>query len=144
MKNAILIDSGPLVALFHARDKYNSVCIQYLKTFNGRLISCLPVITESLYLLSFSIQAQENLLIWIERGGIELVDITLKDFKYIKDRMKKYNDLPMDFADACLMCIAEREGIGTIFSIDSDFSIYRTLKGKQLKGVLHRKGEILV
>ncbi|EMI67880.1 toxin-antitoxin system, toxin component, PIN family [Leptospira interrogans str. FPW1039] len=50
--------------------------------------------------------------------------------------MKKYSDLPMDLADASLMCIAERQGIERIISIDSDFSIYKTLKGKFLQNLL--------
>ncbi|ENO73545.1 toxin-antitoxin system, toxin component, PIN family [Leptospira interrogans serovar Valbuzzi str. Valbuzzi] len=50
--------------------------------------------------------------------------------------MKKYSDLPMDLADASLMCIAERKGVERIISIDSDFSIYKTLKGKFLQNLL--------
>ncbi|EMM99975.1 putative toxin-antitoxin system, toxin component, PIN family [Leptospira noguchii str. 1993005606] len=40
--------------------------------------------------------------------------------------MKKYSNLLMDLADVSLMCIAEREKIEQIISIDKDFSIYKT------------------
>ena len=79
-------------------------------------------------MLSFSIAAQSALLEWIERGGISVENLIPEDLKYIKNRMKKYSDLPMDLADASLMCLAERLSVTAIFSIDSDFSIYRTLR----------------
>lgn len=72
---------------------------------------------------------------WIERGGIQILDLSLKDIGYIKNRMKKYSNLPMDLADASLMCIAEREKIEQIISVDKDFSIYKTLKGKFLRNL---------
>lgn len=49
--------------------------------------------------------------------------------------MRKYSDLPMDLADASLMCISEKMGIERIVSIDSDFSIYKNLKGKFLQNL---------
>ncbi|EMF80930.1 toxin-antitoxin system, toxin component, PIN family [Leptospira weilii serovar Topaz str. LT2116] len=87
-------------------------------------------------MLAFSVEAQSDFLEWIERGSIQILDIQLEDLRYIKTRMRKYSDLPMDLADASLMCIAEREGIERIISIDSDFSIYKTLKGKFLQNLL--------
>jgi uncharacterized protein len=39
--------------------------------------------------------------------------------------MQKYRDLPMDFADATLVALAERIGSKRIFTIDSDFLLYR-------------------
>lgn len=46
--------------------------------------------------------------------------------------MAKYHDLPMDLADASLVAAAEQLGIKTIFTIDSDFQIYRTIDGSSL------------
>ncbi|TGM42223.1 toxin-antitoxin system, toxin component, PIN family protein [Leptospira levettii] len=72
---------------------------------------------------------------WIERGSIKIFDLNIEDLKYIKNRMRKYSDLPMDLADASLMCISEKMGIERIVSIDSDFSIYKNLKGKFLQNL---------
>ncbi|PJZ47522.1 type II toxin-antitoxin system VapC family toxin [Leptospira saintgironsiae] len=132
MKNVALVDSGPIIALFNSSDDYHKSVFKFIKGFKGSLFTTWPVITEVIYLLSFSIDAQSDFLEWIERGSLQILDITLDDLKYIKSRMQKYSDLPMDLADASLMCIAEREGIYNIISIDSDFSIYKTLKGKYL------------
>ncbi|PJZ52450.1 type II toxin-antitoxin system VapC family toxin [Leptospira adleri] len=132
MKNVALIDSGPIIALFNSADNYHKSIFKFLKGFKGSLFTTWPVVTEVIYLLSFSNNAQSDFLEWIERGSLQVMDITIDDLKYIKSRMQKYADLPMDLADASLMSIAERDGIYNIISIDSDFSIYKTLKGKYL------------
>ncbi|WP_036086684.1 MULTISPECIES: type II toxin-antitoxin system VapC family toxin [Leptospira] len=135
-QNVALIDSGPIVALFNTNDKFHKSTYKFIKSYKGSLFSSWPVVTEVVYLLSFSIDAQSDFLEWIERGSIQILDIQLEDLRYIKTRMKKYSDLSMDLADASLMCIAERQGIERIISIDSDFSIYKTLKGKFLQNLL--------
>lgn len=137
MKSGLaLIDSGPLIALFNSSDKFHFPVREFLQSFSGKLYTTWPVITEALHLLSYSIQAQANLLEWIERGGLQMENLDISDVRYIKDRMVKYSDIPMDMADASVMCIAEKNKITRIISIDSDFSIYRTLNGKYLKNML--------
>ncbi|WCL50723.1 type II toxin-antitoxin system VapC family toxin [Leptospira sp. GIMC2001] len=135
MKNVALIDSGPIIALFNSKDKFHKSTLKFFKSYTGGLISSWPVVTEVIYLLSFSVEAQSDFLEWIERGSIQIVELRLEDLKYIKNRMRKYSDLPMDLADASLMCISERDGIDRIISIDSDFSIYKNLKGKVLQNL---------
>ena len=39
--------------------------------------------------------------------------------------MAKYADLPMDLADATLVALAEERGQRRIFTLDSDFRVYR-------------------
>lgn len=131
-----LIDSGPIIALFDKKDKFHSKAIEFISTYTGSLITTWPVVTESLHMLSFSHTIQVNLLEWIERGGLSIVDLLDTDVTYIKKRIQKYSDIPMDLADATLMCIAEKENIQKIVSIDSDFSIYKTQKGKFLKNIM--------
>ncbi|GBF41507.1 MULTISPECIES: type II toxin-antitoxin system VapC family toxin [Leptospira] len=135
MKNVALIDSGPIIALFNSKDKFHKQTLKFLKSYHGELVSSWPVITEVIYLLSFSVEAQSDFLEWIERGSIKIFDLNIEDLKYIKNRMRKYSDLPMDLADASLMCISEKMGIERIVSIDSDFSIYKNLKGKFLQNL---------
>lgn len=136
MKKDIIVDSGPLIALFNKKDKYHVTILKYLKKFNGRLKTTWIVVSEVMHLLSFSVEVQLNFLEWIAREGLIVEDIKSEDMEYLIKRIKKYSDLPMDLADASLMCLAERENIKQVLSIDSDFDIYRTLKGKSLENVL--------
>lgn len=139
MPNVALIDSGPIVALFDAGDNFHKPVKKFLQSYNGSLLTTWAVLTEVLYLLSFSIHAQQDVLEWIHRGSLSLKDISTHDIKYIKERMLKYGNIPIDLADASLMCISEKERIKHIISIDSDFSIYRTLNGKYLMNLLKIK-----
>jgi uncharacterized protein len=127
-----LIDSGPLVALFDADDKYHAAAKAALAGFTGRLITTWAVLTEVSYLLSFSGEVQLDFLKWLARGALVIENLDERDFAFLIERMKKYNDRPMDLADATLMCVAEKSNLKHVFSVDSDFSIYKTSKGKML------------
>ena len=52
-----------------------------------------------------------------------------EDFKRLGELTKKYSDLPMDFADSCLVLLAEKLKLNAIATIDRDFTIYR-INGK--------------
>ena len=126
----ILIDSGPLVALFDASDQYHQSSLEFLKYNQHPLVTTLASITEVLFLLDFSRNAQADFLEWIYRGGVEVSPIELAAMKRIRQLMLKYADLPMDFADACLVYLAEKLKMDTILTIDRDFSIYR-IRGRR-------------
>jgi len=129
----ILIDSGPLVALFDASDRYHQSSLEFLKQNQSPLVTTLASVTEVLYLLDFSRNAQADFLEWIYRGGVEICPIEVAAIKRIKQLMLKYAELPMDFADACLVYLAEKLKMDTILTIDRDFSIYRIRGRKKFK-----------
>ena len=131
MTNSILIDSGPIIALFDRDDSYHSRIKNYIKNNNINLITTTAVVTEVSHMLSFNVNVQISFLEWIIREGIILYEIKQNQFARIIELSKKYSDLPMDFADATLVIAAEHTGIRRIISIDSDFDIYR-LPGKEL------------
>jgi hypothetical protein len=132
----ILIDSGPLIALFDSSDKYHKVSIDFIKSNKYPLVTTLASITETLHLLDFNRNAQIDFLEWISRGAVEIHNIQNNDFKRIKDLTEKYRDLPMDFADSCLVYLAEKLSIYTIATIDRDFTIYRIQGKKKFKTIL--------
>ncbi|MFV9691120.1 MAG: type II toxin-antitoxin system VapC family toxin [Desulfobacteria bacterium] len=131
MKDAkILIDSGPLIALFDASDKYHHEAIDFIKNNKFPLVTTIASITETLHLLDFNRNAQIDFLEWIHRGAVEINNIEKHDFKRLKKLTEKYRDLPMDFADSCLVYLAEKLDLNTIATIDRDFTIYR-IKGRR-------------
>ncbi len=131
MRNT-LIDAGPLIALFDRSDKYHLRALRFIKDFEGQLWSTWPVITEVSHMLDFNTKAQINFLIWIERGAVKLVDLKIDHLSRIIELTKKFNDVPMDLADASLMVAAEKLNCREIASIDSDFYIYRTIRNNYL------------
>ncbi len=128
----ILIDTGPLVALFDTSDKYHQLCLEIMKKIQHPLVTTWPVITEVFYLLNFSWKVQDNFWEFIQRGGLEIPEISFTERRRCQELMKKYHDLPMDFADASLVAGAETRDLRTIFTLDyKDFSIYapRRMRG---------------
>ena len=129
MLNTILIDAGPIIALFDKDDKYHKGMVTYIKGKSYKFVTTIAVITEVSYMLDFSIEAQTSFLEWIMKEGVIIHEIQQNDISRIIELTKKYRDLPMDFADATLVVAAEKTGIKKIISIDSDFNVYR-LPGK--------------
>ena len=134
--NKILIDSGPLIALFDSSDKYHQKTVDFVKSNQYPLVTTIASITETLHLLDFNGNAQLDFMEWVSRGGVEIFNIESTDFKRIRELTEKYRDRPMDFADACLVLLAEKSGINTIATIDRDFSIYRIKGRKKFKTLI--------
>ena len=126
----ILMDSGPLIALFDRSDRYHAASVAFIKTNRAELITTLASITETLHLLDFNRNAQTDFLTWVNAGEVTIEPITADNLLRIKELIIKYSDLPMDFADACLVFLGERLTISEITTIDRDFDVYR-LKGKR-------------
>ena len=128
------MDTGPWVALIDKSEKAHVSCVKWFQSFCGKLYSTEPVLTEVLYLLNFSIKAQKAAIDYVLRDIITLVPSDMKTLNTAKMLMEKYSDLPMDFADASLVCLANDAGITNIFTLDhKDFFIYRTSDNRSLK-----------
>jgi predicted nucleic acid-binding protein len=123
------VDAGPLVALFDRSDQHHPKALEFMENFEGEFISTVAVVTEVAYLLDFSVAAQADFIDWLSAGAIELVHLGTGDLERIAVLIAQYADLPMDFADASLVAVCERQGIRQVATLDSDFHIYR-LDGK--------------
>ncbi len=132
----ILIDSGPLIALFDSSDKYHQEAVNFIKSNKYPLVTTLASITETLHLLDFNRNAQIDFLEWVHRGAVEIHNIENSDFKRLRELTEKYHDLPMDFADSCLVYLAEKLNLNTIATIDRDFTIYRIQGRRKFKIIL--------
>lgn len=123
----VLVDAGPLVALIHADDQYHSLCKKTLASLQEPLGTAWPVFTEAMYLLGFSWLAQDALWEMVDRKILALLPLEEdSDMARMRELMQKYRDLPMDLADAALVCLAEREKLRRVFSLDHrHFELYR-------------------
>lgn len=134
---ALLVDSGPLYALFDADDAFHAPVKNFLQGYSGRLMTTWAVITEVMYLLDFSVNVQILFLRWVEQA-VELVDIEKSFISELIRYTDKYRDRPMDLADASLMLLAIKTGIREILSVDADFDIYRLPDKTCMTNVLPR------
>lgn len=123
--NAIL-DTGPWVALIDKSESKHDVCVRWLKNYSGKLYSTEAVLTEVLYLLNFSVKAQTAAIDFVLKSVVEIVPQSIESLKKEKNLIKKYSDLPMDYADATIVCLAMDIGVHNIITFDQkDFNIYR-------------------
>jgi predicted nucleic acid-binding protein len=127
----VILDTGPWVALIDRSETSHHDCVQWLKKFSGNLYSTEAVLTEVLYLLNFSIVAQSAAIDFVLKSIVEILPSNMHSLRKTKNLMKKYSDLPMDYADATLVCLAAEADIPNIATFDKkDFSIY-TLPAKK-------------
>ncbi|MBI4745265.1 MAG: PIN domain-containing protein, partial [Deltaproteobacteria bacterium] len=104
---------------------YHNLCKKSLKLIKEPLITNWPVLTETMYLLNFSPVAQDLCLEFIESAWIIVRGGDSQEMPRIRQLMKQYKDLPIDFTDASIIVLAEVENIKTIFTLDhKDFRIY--------------------
>ena len=106
----ILVDTGPLVALIHEDDNEHRICKDTFLTFSEPLGTVWPVLTEALYLLNFSWEAQNALWEMIQVRAVEILPLGTDDVDRMRELMRKYRDLPMDLADAALVRVPSENG----------------------------------
>jgi uncharacterized protein len=136
---SILVDAGPLIALFDRDDRHHRRAVEFIAGCRSRLITNIPVLTEVTFLLRFSVEAQRDLLLWAHRS-LDIDQTTSADFPRIAALLDKYRDMPADFADASLIALAERRNLLRVASVDSDFAVYRALgKGRFVNVFLQPK-----
>jgi len=138
----IIADTGFFIALGNSRDSYHSLAIQIINTLNEPLLTTYPVITETSYLLARDggLATQFSFLSEVSNGTFLVFDFQRSHIYRMVELMKRYDNLPMDFADASLVVLAEHLGHGRILTSDRrDFSIYRWHNTKPFENLLLRE-----
>lgn len=121
----ILLDTGFIVALLDRSEKHHKMCVDIVNNINRHFITCEAVITESCYLLRNFPKAQKAIIQNIANHIFDLQWNIVGNELRIIELMEKYKSVPMDFADACLVVMAENYNIKDILTLDSDFEIYK-------------------
>ena len=130
----ILVDTGPLVALFDPKDSYHARCRTVLKSLREPLLTAIPVLTEAFHLLTPGSRGALALGKFLTQKGILVWKFDDDTLKTSLELMDKYADKPMDLADASLVTAGQCLGIFRVFSIDrKDFYAYRISIGHELK-----------
>jgi hypothetical protein len=134
-----LIDTGPLVGLYHDEDPHHARCRAALAGFGPPLLTCWPVLTEAAWLLRKRPDAFRAIIRDFDKDLFALLPLDGGDLAGIAAIMRRYEDARLQLADAALAHLAEREGIRTVFTLDRrDFSIIRLKRNRALKIVPER------
>ena len=126
----ILVDAGPLVALFDPKDGRHDRCVATLKSIREPLRTTVPILTEVFYMLSPDSIGADRVRDFVAHGGLSVWFFNDNWLARAFELMELYRDHPMDLADASLVAAAESLGTRKIFTIDRrDFAAYRVRRG---------------
>ena len=136
MRN-VLIDAGPLVALFATDDAYHARYDRLVSDASAeglRLVTTWPCIVETSYILDTPWRFE--LLDWVEQGGVQVFPFEPSHLAVMLPWMRRYTEKAkrdMDLADASLLWLASETGLREIMTIDvKDFARYRLPDGAAL------------
>ena len=123
--NPVIADTGALVALLDRSDAWHEWAVDTFKTLRPPLLTCEAVLTEVWHLLG-SAPPSRSALSRLHREGILLEAFDFQtEAPSIWRLLEKYADVPMDFADACLVRMSELHPTAQVWTTDSDFQVYR-------------------
>jgi len=121
-----ILDTGPIIALLNHGDPHHKWVRDSWARASAPLLVCEPVLTEAFFLarrLGFG--AQEAILQFVDRGELRLSFDLSEELAAVRKLLKKYQDLPMSLADGCIVRMAEQHPRSAVFTLDSDFAVYR-------------------
>lgn len=133
-----LVDTGPLVAYLDSGDPAHGEAAAGLDRFSGRLATSSAVITEAMHLVAADSRGPRLLAEWVSSSGVEVYDLSRSpELHQAVDLMERYANLPMDFADATLLLLAEALNAHDLVTLDRrGFAAYRTRDGQPMRLVL--------
>lgn len=132
----VLVDTGFIVARLDRSERNHAQCLEVGDSLTEPLITCEAVIAESCHLLRHLKGAKEAILENVEKGVIQLPFVLASRAAEVARLLKKYGDVSMDLADACLVDLATQTGTGRILTLDSDFKFYRWGKNRPFEVLL--------
>jgi uncharacterized protein len=122
----VLIDTGAILALLDRTDRWHQVCVDAFQQMRLPLLTSEAVLTELFHLVGDDRHTVEAAWKFIRSGALALAAIEHSELPLLQALMSRYWDRPMDFADATLVHLAQRESLSTIFTVDhADFDTYR-------------------
>lgn len=125
MATRVVLDSGPLVALIDQRDPLHEWTTEQLKFLEPPFLTCEAVLSESAFLLAGVNAGLPNLFGLVRDDFVRLSFDLHDNFDAVSHLISKYQDVPMSLADACLVRMSELHDRSRVFTLDSDFKLYR-------------------
>ncbi len=125
MIKQLIADTGVIVAFLDKRDFWNEWTNEQMRHLPIPFLTCEAVIVEACFLVAHLHNGKENVFKLVSSGVLQIEFSLQSEIESIETLMKKYKDVPMDFADACLVRMSELIENSVVLTVDSDFRIYR-------------------
>ena len=131
MDASVVVDTGPIVAMLDADEANHDWVMSQVQRLRAPLVTCEAVLAEAAFLMSRAGVDSSIVPQLVMRGFVTIAKLFDDDAAQIVRLMARYRNVPMSLTDACLVKLVERTPNATLFTLDSDFSIYRQ-KGRRL------------
>jgi len=120
-----IVDTGPLIALLDRSERHHAWAAARIDELDAPLLVCEPVLAEAMYLLARLGKAQDALFGLLENGALRIGLEVGAHVPALRALHRKYRDVPMSLPDACIVRMAEIYDGHAVFTLDSDFTVYR-------------------
>jgi predicted nucleic acid-binding protein len=120
-----IIDAGPLVALLNRRDRHHEWVRGLLDTIEPPIFTCEAVVSEACFLLRGLPGGQDAVLELLARDIVRVEFDLAAEVGSLRALMKRFADVPMSLADACIVRMTEQGPRSVVVTLDGDFRIYR-------------------
>jgi len=121
----VLLDTGPLVAALDRRDRYHAWAKKQFHLQRAPLLTCEAVVTEACHLVRNLPKGKQNVVRLFRSGAVAVAFRFTDHVEALTNLLERYANVPISFADACLVCMAELHDPRAILTIDGDFKVYR-------------------
>lgn len=135
MREGIVVDTGPLVALLNGRDRHHLWAREMFDAAAPPLATCEAVISEACFLMRGIKGGSQAVFGLLERGVLEIAFRLAQNQDAVQALMVRYANVPMSVADACLVRMTELDPKAAVLTLDGDFKVYRR-HGRQTVQVL--------
>ena len=126
MAARVLLDTGAILAMLRPHDRWHRACTEAASSLPFPLLTSEAVLTELFHLVGREAHNLRSAWTFVRSGTLTIGSISDIDLPALSRLMHQYHDRPMDFADATLVHLAERESLSTILTVDvADFQTYR-------------------
>jgi predicted nucleic acid-binding protein len=119
----IVVDAGPIVALLNRRDSGHAWARDVFESHRGPFVTCEAVVAEACHLLRR--HGGDEVMQLGERGFLSVAFALESQWPSVRALMRRYADVPMSLADACLVRMTEIDPAARVMTMDSDFRVYR-------------------
>ena len=125
MKPAVLLDTGQLVAFLSRRDRHHGWAVGAFEDLEAPFLTCEAVLSEACFLLQKARGGVRAVMELITRGLIRVPFRFESEAPAIRRLLARYADVPMSFADACIVRMSEQFPSALLLTLDGDFTLYR-------------------
>lgn len=130
ISDAVLIDTGPLVALLSQSDQYHNIATLQAQNLLGPVYTSWPVVTEAAWLLRHTRKGMSRLMQTINDRNIVCLHLDSQSLHWLAEAADQYLDLAPQLADLSLLYLAKSHEVKHIFTFDRrDFAVFRTSAG---------------